>query len=533
MPVVRTGVQRHPPLTECPPARNGLTFPSYWYRLPGITDFFICTKCFSEKLAQTRFADDFESFFDYPLPGTNSSCDFNSTRVDRILARAALSGSLHELRNFAQRRAQIPICYGVNGVLGGQGVVWYSSPENPQFVACEACYEDFLVGTTFAPKFRPESRPHLANEVWACDIAPPFVKRTLHESVRNGNWQAFMDAVKHYFSAPICETKPVSSSSRKWFRPSWPRLIPQIMFCDRCFLDNVGSLPAASYFSQYHVPPLQANDLFQCTSQIRGVWSCNFYVLRTDYERWHQLISQIALKPSCDNSSSITNGEWYTIPDPANPAKNIPDVDICSSCYLGMIESTGHGNALRRLSYPPGTARVCDFSINSSRHASYIDKLAEALYINHLGPLIIYALRISLLPLCSKSTSLNITKWWGNDEFFFCAACFEEAGVGTHFASDFKYKGTVYAGQAHCDMYTTNMRQRYLRACQSQSLDEFVAYCRQRNEIHDKYAQAIVNSKVESLYTNVMQAYTNVVSGTVTPAKLSLQSAELAWKAVE
>lgn len=135
---------------ECPRAPNGLTFATYWYRPLGIDEIRISTCCFEEKAACSRFARLFERYWYMPSSGEQVCCNFNTEQVNQLFGNALHSEDLGPFLSFPVRRLNLPACPGIMGYSGGNDLCWYGIREIPEFMACEACFEDVCQSPSLA-----------------------------------------------------------------------------------------------------------------------------------------------------------------------------------------------------------------------------------------------------------------------------------------------------------------------------------------------------------------------------------------------
>ena len=501
-------------LLRCPSLPNGLTFATYWHRFAGIPDFYICSKCYADHIAKTPLATLCEIFYDEPLPGTASSCDLNHARMKQIIQDALRSGDSYDLLEYAQTRDIAPPCKGATGELGGKHLRWWSPDElwHEGFVACDSCDGDWLAASPFRDKFHMRSFPeHKPEDVWVCDLATPYVRRTLQQCQTADDWQKFIDASRHAIALPACSNSAVKRGSKKWFRPAKPYRIVEMMVCEKCLLDNAGGLPIADNFEEVKTLPLERDQDWICDFQTPSIRACTEAVLEKDYNLWHTLASEIMSKPVCAHGA-VADADWYVLPDPESPAETIEEFDICAACYIGHFKATKFARVLMPKRYPAGKERICDFSPLSARSEKYLEQWNMVLYTGDPSSFTRYVKSISFLPVCSRSTSIQNRRWYGMDDFFFCQSCYEELGRGSYFASSFTIQNRTYP-QASCDMYTDNMRRRYIIACRERNLIGFLAYCKDRVQALEAYNQNI-QSAIQVMRINNMRNMNQIALST-------------------
>ena len=83
------------------------------------------------------------------------------------------SGDLAPLRAFAIHRPRIPDCDGQGGTSADAKfhVLLVKDARLPDFdfVWCEACFEDRIVGTAFETRFQTSPQAPPTGEIWACE----------------------------------------------------------------------------------------------------------------------------------------------------------------------------------------------------------------------------------------------------------------------------------------------------------------------------------------------------------------------------
>lgn len=442
---------QYQPLKRCPQGPLGINFATYWYRFRYSKDFWICSKCYQDNIADTFLTSLCERFYDDILPGTRSICDFNNARCKQLLHAYMQHRQIGDLLEYGKRRAAAGMCTGTEAVHGGRGLRWYSNAELPGFVACEACFHDYILASPFGEKFfLRDLQEHGPKHAWSCDVVVPFIRQALFSGKP---WALIVAAIQHRMSLPACggPKQATKLSSRKWYQPVKPFRIDGMRVCEACFLDRVAALPAASNFAEADIMPVDAERFWFCELVDLPISICTQELLEKDYPRWHSYINEIITKPMCTREN-ITDGEWYGIVDPQDSMSTVSNADVCSACYTGLMRSTDCEGVFRRLAFPSGTTRCCDFSPMSSRSPTFLDKWRQMLFTRDPTPFQRWASKIAPLPVCTKMQSVSNQRWWGTDDFCFCEACFEEVGRGSYFAPSFPHQGGILES-ANCDMY--------------------------------------------------------------------------------
>ena len=480
---------RPPPLLVCPSSLESVTFPTHWYRLPDDDKFLICTKCYQDKLHSTRFASLLRcDNLDFG-PGMVATCDFNTPRIDALLRHAVASNDLQPLASLAKRRLHIEDCAGTQGIKGGSQVKWFKPVNDaiPNFVCCEACYEDVVLSTDFRLNFVPSWRQQPTDQTWSCDLALPYLKQILQMCARRGDWHGFVQTSVHRMSLPECvDDSSVIASAKRWYNTVRPSPIRDLTICEVCYLDRAGwQQDVAQCFAPIAFGPNDVNLRLICDFQLLPMAACSDILFAQNmYEKWHYFAGLTSSKPRCDKEG-IVDGEWYGLPNPNDASRTIENFDICAACHAGWNQSADWGHLFRRLNYPPGTSRVCDFNPSGPRQSRYIRKWNQMYLTRNPSPFVDYVSRLASLPLCQGSRSLENAAWYGDKDaaLLACPACFEEVVRGSHFASTFPLQNIVLPAEHHCSLYSSRMRAKYAEACHKKSLASLLSFAAHREQI--------------------------------------------------
>ena len=499
-------VERPAPLTVCPTPPESISFPIHWYRIPDEENFLICTKCYEEKLYSSPFASLLRcDYLDYG-PGAIATCDFNTPRTDSLLRQAIASNDFQLLTSFAKRRMNIKSCQGVQGIKGGNDVKWFKPVHDDisGFVCCEACYEDVVLGTNFGPQFVPSPQQQPADAVWACDLAIPSLKHNLRGYARSADWTGFAQAARHRMSLPTCvKDVPALASAKTWFNTVRPSPIPDMTICEACYLDRVGwQRNLAQDFAPLSFGPVDYASQKICDFNRTSMDVCADILLPHGmFDKWHYLASLIMSKPVC-SKEGVDDGEWYGLPDTTDATRNVENFDICAACHAGWNQSADWGHLFRRLDYPPGTTRVCDFNPSGPRYSKYINKWNQMYFTRDPAPFISYISRVASLPDCPGTRLLSNATWYGDPSasLLICPLCYEEAVRGTSLASAFPLQNTPLSTPHHCTLYSPLMRSKYAEAClqsssSQSSLTSLLNFASHRERIYQQTVPQIESFK--------------------------------------
>ena len=422
----------------------------------------------------------------------SATCDFNTPRIDHLLTQAVATNDFQPLVSFAEARLSIIPCAGTEGIKGGNGVKWFKPVNDciPKFVCCEACYEDVVLGTSFGPNFLPYGNQQPTDQSWSCDLALPYLEHMLQVCARKGDWQGFVQAGRHRLSLQTC-VKDVSTAAaaKKWYNIVRPSAIYDMTLCEACYLDRAGWQESlARNFAQVQFNPFEYTSHMLCDFRLGSMAACSDILLASGaFEKWHQFASTIMSNVRC-KSEGIVDGEWYGLPDPADSGENIKNFDICAACLAGWFQSADWGHLFRRLRWPPGTTRLCDFNPSAPRHFQYLAKWNQMYFTRDPTPFIDYVARFASLEKCQGTHCLENANWYGDKDasLLICPSCFEEAVRGTHFATNFPLQSTQLASGNHCSLYSPRMREKYAEACKKRSLDSLMSFASHREQIYQQ-----------------------------------------------
>ena len=485
-------VQRPASLTVCPAPPESIAFPTYWYRLPDDDHFLICTKCYEDKLCSTSFASLLRyDYLDFG-PGTDATCDFSTPRIDSLLRQAILSSDFQPLRSFAKRILNIKSCQGVQGIKGGNNVIWFK-PVNDDisgFVCCEACYENVVLGTNFGPQFVPHPQRQPAEAVWSCDLAIPYLKYSLQEHAWSADWGSFAQAARHRMSLPTCvRNVPTLASTKRWYNTVRPSPIQNMTLCEACYLDRVGwQRNVAQHFAPIVFSLHDLASQLICDFKPVPMAACSDKLLPHGmFEKWHHLATSITSKPTC-SQEGVVDGEWYGLHDGTDATRKVENFDLCATCHTGWNQSADLGHLFSRQNYPRGTSRICDFNPSGPRYSKYINKWNQMYFTRDPTPFIEYVSRVASLPDCQGTRRLEHANWYGDSDasLLICPFCFEEAVRGSHFASVFPLQNTSLSAGHHCSLYSARMREKYAEACEQRSLDSLLGFASRREQIYQQ-----------------------------------------------
>ena len=154
------------PVTEC--VDQPVDIPLLWAIHPEASYFTICTKCYVDYIHESPFRDllTIQKLSD----GTACRCLFGTSRMQKeIWPEAVWQRDFSTALEYMKRRQKLQHCPLQTPVRERS---WYETSECPGLAFCEACYEDEMVGTSFAKHFKLENHATTA----FCDMAVPCIR---------------------------------------------------------------------------------------------------------------------------------------------------------------------------------------------------------------------------------------------------------------------------------------------------------------------------------------------------------------------
>ncbi|KAI0865403.1 hypothetical protein F4860DRAFT_307685 [Xylaria cubensis] len=487
---------------------TNVTFAATWYTHPRAPEYHVCMNCYENHIQGSRFKDDFRgSFCD---DGKPRGCKFNSTRIKEGLWKPAiLSGSLDSLVDYMTLRPSVPDCRGQGGAKAGSGIKWYRTKNSdiPAMVVCQACYEDDILAY---PKFGQDHfEPvdasivqQMADQMWSCDIAAPYIYREYKIRASTDNWRYFVQGVPIRMSLEPCpgeKTVYPDGKGKKWFTPiNGPQglLICGACYCDYILLTGEEGLWQDAGGDLVNTFGVSVSCFFGAQYNVRVLAS---RMLDTsDYTLFWKAMDIVAREPRC--KGQIQNATWYTLHSDPN------GFEICRSCYTTIAESMGIGHHFKlKTGISPGSSIMCSFNTGIARFPVYMNKLLEMTYKQNPAPLEEFVVEYAFMPQCRRDTYIENSRWFGWKDCTICAECHHEFIRGTALADSMPNQGTHVKGAVMCEMYSPRMRQLYLAACSSDPPDPkpLLGYSVQRRAVWaqtmPRARQILSNIKIKML----------------------------------
>ncbi|KAI1320583.1 hypothetical protein F5Y16DRAFT_389736 [Xylariaceae sp. FL0255] len=467
-----------------------MTFPTDWYYHPEAPNYLICSRCFVDYIYTTKFQNHFHHTT--LKDGQPRVCCFSKPRMkDYLFKEALLTGSLAKTLDWMQFRSGIPNCSGIDGVKGhnGTGLKWYISKhdEIPNFISCEACYEDYIMANIFANDFTPLAKQRQRpEETWICDVATPNIQQEYQLRGALGDWTTFVAGTKARLATPPCpQRKQVLVHERSWFIPNTGSPNNTTIICGACYQDYVlGSGEESKWEAGANLQhTLPQNTKLRCA---RGVFNTRVLLThaheKKDWGPFWRALAKIDHEKPC-GEGGIVCGTWYTL------SSNPPGFAVCGACYAGVVEALGIAHLWTRRKDEGESSKVallCHFNFAHPRLPKYVPRLLAMYYTHDSHLLTNYAQTYAGMPTCPREVPTPLRRWYGWRECTICPECYidfvqderKRHHHGHHgyyqqhphpnnsnnakrtitLASMVELRNAPFADAASCEMYSKRMR---------------------------------------------------------------------------
>jgi hypothetical protein len=525
-----------PALRVCP-NKNSLDYSTTWYYLDAEPSFLICTRCYEKHIKASALASSFKH--DTKPQGR---CRFYVPRVSRFLwPTAKRTGDLEPLANYMKRRVSIPDCKQWDGVLGKDGIRWFGlvSRDIEYFAACEACYEDVLLDSSFRDRFHPHPTVQGAGEKWICDLSADYARRAaekfpLRKDIDNA-WGEFMETLKKCFALPKCDGQAVVATGSQWYRPK--QRVEDLDFCETCFLNNFGMTSFESEFERVNESFEQRLCMRICDLHpinIReAIWVCRSK--RWNFDIYIEIVRKILSYPRCSKHKGIANGKWY------NFRSTVDNYGVCEACHAGIL--VPHGVAEywtpepSRLSHD-GEA-FCAFNPTVLRYNDFIKRWIEAIHTGVWSTYEDYVRKWAAIPVCQGLNKVQDKEWYGWNDCTICPQCYTGFAAGTSLVESFELNNTRIDAMTMCCLYSPRMKEKYAAACAVGDPAELLEFSLKRSLIYEETVPRVqMLSRMQSMSHGLAisqmmlsQAYaqSNAMKDWVTPSPVQYGNSSVGY----
>ncbi|KAL7912850.1 hypothetical protein GGI35DRAFT_264751 [Trichoderma velutinum] len=461
-----------------------------WYYLPDAfddaADYLICTRCHADHIKGTALEAQFKKI-QWP-EGEFAVCGFRFPRIKNVLwPEAVRTNNVKALREYMTRRLQFKKCPGRTMTDDTEGRVIYGMMNNDieGFVACEACIEDHVVGTSFESKFG--SYPEGVSS-FSCDLSIPYVVGAIAPMSKHNNWNGFVSTASRRFQLPVCKGEQIRTDTAEWYL-SKNHAIENFQVCETCYWDKLALTPFKREFQRL------ANDFDP------ELWTCGLAEKRVstglalgeaadrlDFEVFVKAARVICSLVPC-TPDGIVYGNWWTLKG------GYENFNICEACHAGFIQTKGLDRFFQPSDRDTSTAYLCDFCPSAPRFSQYIIKLAEALDRGVFSYFSEFIKTFAGVPFCPKIERYSKSKWWGYPEAQFCQECYLDFVAYTPLADSLPLNGEYIEGTTLCQIWSPRLRELWLEVCNSGkpgseesdiALEQFKSFCLQRAQIYQQ-----------------------------------------------
>lgn len=450
----------------CPSGEN-LLHDAFWFRHIDVPGFSICSRCFEFCIRGSIFELDFAGKLE---PGQTDAarCMFGVPRVaDQLWPEATMTRDLQSVKTYMEARARMPNCRGTAGVSRTAlvGLKWYQTKHDaiPGLVACEACYNAFIVGSSFERRFDLHDYQPTQDRTWACDIAIPHLIRAFAEYSEVNDWSKFVVAANNRLSKPACAGyNAVRSTSREWYGIIFGDI--SVVICETCFLDSMALTAFDKQYKPKLLPKENKETQLICDLAIPALKVA--YGAALGYEKhdifWNTCKVQIKT-PMC-RGAGMAGVQWYTLKGGCD------NFDVCPTCYSGFVCAFGMQIYFQpQKKWSPGTTKMCDFCAEAPHFAKTIMRYHIALETPDQEQFITHTRRMASISLCT-GVKQQVARFWRiglrGDPMSVCPACFEDVLRDKPLSHYFNLESSP--GKHLCELYSANMRRRW-RAVQEAS----------------------------------------------------------------
>ncbi|KAL7946318.1 hypothetical protein V8C42DRAFT_320251 [Trichoderma barbatum] len=470
------------------PGGMAISYSLIWYYLPkesdDTADYLICTRCHADHIKGTALEARFKQI-EWPN-GELAVCGFRLPRIKDVLWPEALrTKNVTALREYMTRRLQFGACPGQTMTEDTEGRVLYGMMNNDieGFVACESCYEDHIVGTSFESNFGtyPPGIPR-----WSCNLSIPYISNAVAPMSKHNNWNNFITTANRRLQLPACKGEQVQMDSTDWYI-SKNHGIGNFQVCEACYLDKLALTPFKQEFQ--HLNNDFNPELWWCGLADKNVSTAvalEAAVNRRDFQVFVKAAKVICSLVPC-TPGGIAYGNWWTLKGGCD------NFNICEACFAGFIQTRDLDPFFQPSDRDTYTAFLCDFCPAASRFAQWIAKFAEMLDRGVFSYFSEFVTTFAGVLPCPRIKGYSKAKWWGYPEAQFCQECYLDFVAHTPFADALPMNGEYIEETTLCQIWSPRLRELWLEVCKAGEpgsaesnavLEQFKTFCVQRVQVY-------------------------------------------------
>ncbi|KAL7937547.1 hypothetical protein V8C35DRAFT_292774 [Trichoderma chlorosporum] len=474
-------------VAQCPKG-VAVNYSLSWYYLPyesdDTVDYLICTRCHADHIKGTALEPQFKKI-EWPNGGL-AVCGFWLPRIKNVLwPEAVRTNSVNALRAYMTKRLQIKQCPGQTATDDVEGRVLYGMMDNSiqGFVACEACYQEYVVGTSFESKFGTYLE---SSSSFSCHLSIPYIAGAVAPTAKHSNWSGFVTAAIRRLELSACKGDQIRTDGCEWYLLE-NEAISDFQVCETCYLDKLALTPFKQEFQRL-------NDDFDPETWTCGLADRNWSTLlalksakqRSDFQVFVDAAQVIHSLVPC-TSDGIIHGNWWTL------MGGCEKFNICEACFTGFFQARGLDQFLQPSDRDSSSAYLCDLCPSAPRFSQYICKFLEMLDRGVFSYFSEFVMTFAGVPSCPKIKEQYKAKWWGYPEVQFCEECYLDFVAHTPLAETLTMRGEYDEGERLCQIWSPRLRKLWLDACNAGDpgsevsdavLEEFKSFCLQRTRVY-------------------------------------------------
>ncbi|KAK1831446.1 hypothetical protein QBC39DRAFT_351331 [Podospora conica] len=447
-----------------------------WFFHPTTHSFTICGFCYDTWIAPSKFGLEFASRNERGL-----HCHFHVPRVTRILwPQAVASGDMSLLVAYMVRRStEVKFCGGTEGNPKSAGIKWFlpavlDDMGNPCY--CEACHEDLIVGGPFERRLMAGVKEQPAEEDWYCTSWNNGFTRMILKGL---DWEQFIQRASTRFRLPVCGGVASMSTQTRWWTLRGMGPAPAVRVCETCYLDTFKDSRWEGIFEECGPAFGQAGacDWNPANNPNFNMAVATAILRRLGAEELRRILFTVVSKPKCFTQEPFQDGLYYNF-----RGTRLNEYGVCEACFEARMRPLGIGQFFTDSPQVIPGATHCSFNplvpnsgFLAARFIEAVDTGVWAVYEDH-------ARLMPNLPLCAGINAMQGGRWWGWPDCTICEYCFHTFAFGTKFAPEMPLQGITGAPDESriCGLFSVGQQKRYLDACQTNKLDEFLEFCRVR-----------------------------------------------------
>lgn len=467
-------------IRHCPGSRT-IKNSTIWYRFADSPTFLACSRCYKDHIEHSKFAESFLRF--RSEVGVPLRCRFWVPRMMVMLwPEATTSCDLQHVAEYAQRRSGIADCRAIDGAKPSEDIVWYqpSDQQVPEFISCQACYEDQVLATVFERYFIPTCKKQPESEIWSCDLCHTFVLKVLPLFAALSDWRGFKMMVQYRSPLKACQYQGSDLGEGHWF--STNSLKGRLWICETCYLDRIALTSFDKHFeyvSKDVIGYVKPDGMARCGMSSGALLvAFEMALLNDQFGAFLDAVDTVRNSKSC-KKEGIEDGQRHTI------YGEDTGFYICQACYIGIVITCELDAFFRPAPWMRGLKHICDMNPATPRFVHYVEKLAEAVDFRDFSVFGRFVRRVAGIPQCPSREALANASWWVCNECAVCPECYEATVSETVLAHCFEFQKPDKVLPRMCSLGSARMRQEFVDACRKGCIADLTKYAAHRSEVYN------------------------------------------------